>query len=100
MKKVGIKKLKNNLSFYINKVRQGETVFVTYRDDVVAEISYPFIADQKSMLDKYLREQSQAGAISLASSAKVKISTNKKSKGDLKKISYKKIYEETRSSRL
>ena len=99
MKKVGIKELKNNLSFYINKVRRGETVLVTHRNDVVAKISYPIITKQNSLLDAYLKDQSQIGAISLASSEKIKISTDK-SKGKVKKINYRKIYEETRSNRL
>jgi antitoxin (DNA-binding transcriptional repressor) of toxin-antitoxin stability system len=41
MKTVGIKLLKNNLSLYLREVRSGETVMVTDRDEVIAEIHRP-----------------------------------------------------------
>jgi antitoxin (DNA-binding transcriptional repressor) of toxin-antitoxin stability system len=41
MKTVGIKLLKNNLSRYLRAVRSGETVSVTDRDEVIAEIHRP-----------------------------------------------------------
>ncbi len=41
MKAVGTKQLKNELSHYLQLVRQGETVLVLDRDTVVAEIRRP-----------------------------------------------------------
>ena len=41
MKTVGVKLLKNNLSLYLREVRAGETVWVTDRDEVIAEIHRP-----------------------------------------------------------
>ncbi len=41
MKSIGIKALKNQLSRYLNLVRQGEVIMVTDRDDVIAEIRRP-----------------------------------------------------------
>ena len=38
VKSVGIKQLKSRLSEYLRIVRSGETVFVTDRDEVVAEL--------------------------------------------------------------
>ncbi len=38
MKSVGIKQLKTRLSEYLRQVRGGETVLVTDRDEVVAEL--------------------------------------------------------------
>jgi antitoxin (DNA-binding transcriptional repressor) of toxin-antitoxin stability system len=38
MKSVGIKQLKSRLSEYLRLVRAGETVLVTDRDEVVAEL--------------------------------------------------------------
>ncbi len=38
MKSVGVKQLKSRLSEYLRLVRSGETVFVTDRDEVVAEL--------------------------------------------------------------
>ena len=44
MKAVGIKVLKDNLSKYLKMVQAGETVLVTDRDEVVAEIHSPGIS--------------------------------------------------------
>ena len=41
MKSVGIKQLKSRLSEYLRVVRSGETVLVTDRDEVVAELRPP-----------------------------------------------------------
>jgi antitoxin (DNA-binding transcriptional repressor) of toxin-antitoxin stability system len=41
MKVVGTKVLKDNLSKYLKMVREGETVLVTDRDEVIAEIHRP-----------------------------------------------------------
>ena len=41
MKTVGVRELKNRLSEYIRHVRAGESVMVTDRGDVVAELTPP-----------------------------------------------------------
>jgi len=41
MKTVGVRELKNRLSEYIRQVRAGESVLVTDRGEVVAELSPP-----------------------------------------------------------
>jgi antitoxin (DNA-binding transcriptional repressor) of toxin-antitoxin stability system len=41
MKTVGIRELKNRLSEYVRRVRSGESVLVTDRGEVVAELSSP-----------------------------------------------------------
>ena len=41
MKTVGIRELKNRLSQYIREVRSGESVLVTDRGEVVAELTPP-----------------------------------------------------------
>jgi prevent-host-death family protein len=41
MKTVGIRELKNRLSEYIREVRSGESVLVTDRGEVVAELTPP-----------------------------------------------------------
>ena len=38
---VGIRELKNSLSEYIRRIRAGETVLVTDRGEIVAELSAP-----------------------------------------------------------
>lgn len=41
MKSVGLRELKNRLSEYVREVRSGETVLVTDRGEVVAEMIAP-----------------------------------------------------------
>jgi antitoxin (DNA-binding transcriptional repressor) of toxin-antitoxin stability system len=41
MKTVGVRELKNRLSEYIRQVRSGESVLVTDRGEVVAELAPP-----------------------------------------------------------
>jgi len=41
MKTVGIRELKNSLSEYLRRVRSGESVLVTDRGEVVAELTPP-----------------------------------------------------------
>lgn len=64
MKAVGIKLLKNNLSRYLDLVRKGETIFVTDRDEVIAEIHQPINASAKvSRWELFLNEQERKGAL-------------------------------------
>jgi antitoxin (DNA-binding transcriptional repressor) of toxin-antitoxin stability system len=44
MRTVGIRELKNRLSEYIRRVRAGETVLVTDRGEIVAELSAPGVS--------------------------------------------------------
>ncbi len=44
MKSVGVKILKNKLSYYLQAVRAGDVVYVTDRDEVIAEIRQPTVA--------------------------------------------------------
>ena len=65
MKAVGIKNLKNNLSRYLDMVRQGEVVYVTDRDDVIAEIHKP-ISPPTTLLSRwqaFLNEGERRGTI-------------------------------------
>ena len=41
MKAVGIKVLKDNLSKYLKLVKEGEIIWITDRDEVIAEIHRP-----------------------------------------------------------
>ena len=41
MRTVGIRELKNSLSEYLRRVRSGESVFVTDRGEIVAELTPP-----------------------------------------------------------
>jgi antitoxin (DNA-binding transcriptional repressor) of toxin-antitoxin stability system len=65
MKAVGIKNLKNNLSKYLDMVREGEIVYVTDRDDIIAEIHKPVSAPTVmiSRWDAFLNEEERKGGI-------------------------------------
>jgi antitoxin (DNA-binding transcriptional repressor) of toxin-antitoxin stability system len=65
MKAVGIKNLKNNLSKYLDMVREGEIVYVTDRDDIIAEIHKPVSAPTSmiSRWDAFINEEERKGTI-------------------------------------
>jgi antitoxin (DNA-binding transcriptional repressor) of toxin-antitoxin stability system len=61
MRSVGIKVLKNKLSEYIRIASQGETVLVTDRDRVVAEITQPQGGRGELVADAVLAEAVRKG---------------------------------------
>jgi antitoxin (DNA-binding transcriptional repressor) of toxin-antitoxin stability system len=71
MKSVGVKQLKSRLSEYLRLVRGGETVLVTDRDEVVAELrptrKQPGIADS---LDAILDSLAERGEVTRATMPK------------------------------
>lgn len=68
MKSVGVKQLKSKLSEYLRLVRSGETVLVTDRDEVIAELRptrrQPGTADS---LDELLDSLAERGEVTRAS---------------------------------
>ena len=68
VKSVGVKVLKNQLSKYLNLVREGEVVLVTDRDEVIAELrrpAEPWLA-RASPWAAFLEEQARRGTLLLA----------------------------------
>jgi prevent-host-death family protein len=63
MRAVGIKALKNKLSEYIRLVKAGETVLVTERDRVVAELTPPRAERSAMLADAMLAEAVRKGWI-------------------------------------
>lgn len=63
MRSVGIKVLKNKLSEYVRLASQGETVLITDRDRVVAEISAPRPGRTESVNDAVLADAVRKGWI-------------------------------------
>ena len=61
MRSVGIKVLKNKLSEYIRIAAGGETVLVTHRDQVVAEIGPPREGRGQTLEDALLAEAVRKG---------------------------------------
>lgn len=63
MRAVGLKTLKNKLSEYIRLVARGETVLVTDRDRVVAEIGPPREGRSPMLADALLAELVRNGLV-------------------------------------
>ena len=63
MRAVGIKVLKNKLSAYVRLAAQGETVLVTDRDRVVAELGPPRPGRAEALADARLAEAVRRGWI-------------------------------------
>ena len=63
MRSVGIKVLKNKLSEYIRLAAGGETVLVTDRDRVVAEIGPPGPARSPMLSDALLMDAVRRGGL-------------------------------------
>jgi len=61
MRAVGIKTLKNKLSEYVRLVASGETVLVTDRDRVVAELGPPRAGRSPILADAKLAEAVRQG---------------------------------------
>jgi antitoxin (DNA-binding transcriptional repressor) of toxin-antitoxin stability system len=68
MKVVGTKVLKDNLSKYLRMVREGQTILVTDRDEVIAEIhrpTYP-VAGKVSRWAAFLNDEVRKGSMTRA----------------------------------
>ncbi len=80
MKAVGIKNLKNNLSKYLDMVREGEIVYVTDRDDIIAEIHKPVSAPTAviSRWGAFLNEEERNGTLIRAKREKTNLSEEMK----------------------
>ena len=63
MRSVGIKILKNKLSEYIRLVASGETIFVTDRDRIVAELTAPKEFRSPLLADATLAELVRTGLL-------------------------------------
>ena len=64
MRAVGVKLLKNKLSEYVRLAEQGETVLVTDRDRVVAELGPPRAGRAPLISDALLAEAVREGWLS------------------------------------
>jgi prevent-host-death family protein len=67
VKSVGIRELKNRLSEYLRSVRLGETVLVTDRGEVVAELLPPGQGRTDPAVPAGLRELAKRGLVTLGS---------------------------------
>ena len=65
MKAVGLRELKNRLSAYVRQVRSGESILVTDRGEVVAELNPPGQSAVRSGLPPGLLELARKGLVTL-----------------------------------
>lgn len=65
MKTVGLRELKNSLSKYVRHVRKGETVLVTDRGEVIAQISPPESSKSAQSIHPGLLELARRGLLRL-----------------------------------
>jgi antitoxin (DNA-binding transcriptional repressor) of toxin-antitoxin stability system len=65
VKSVGIRELKNKLSDYVRQVRSGETILVTDRGEVVAEMNPPGQGNVDRSLPPGLIELARRGLVTL-----------------------------------
>ena len=65
MRSVGLKVLKNKLSEYVRLAEAGETVLVTDRDRVVAELRPPAIDYRDWLADPVIARMVREGAMTL-----------------------------------
>ena len=63
MRAVGLKVLKNKLSEYVRMAARGETVLVTDRDRVVAELGPPRVGRSEILSDARLADMVRRGVI-------------------------------------
>jgi antitoxin (DNA-binding transcriptional repressor) of toxin-antitoxin stability system len=66
MRAIGLKVLKNKLSEYVRLVRRGETILVTDRDQVVAELNPPQAGRSPAVADAVLAELVRNGWVTPA----------------------------------
>lgn len=64
MKSVGIKVLKNRLSEYVRLAASGETILITDRDEVVAELTQPRAERSPILADALLADAVRQGWLS------------------------------------
>ena len=68
MKAVGLRELKNRLSQYVREVRSGESVLVTDRGEVVAELAPPGQAAGQGAIPSELVALARRGQVVLGGS--------------------------------
>ncbi len=92
---VGIKELKNQLSRYLQYVKEGEKVVITEHNKIIAEISVPEKTGGMLEMEEKLQQLNRDGKIILAkrneSYAKMPEYNNK--------IDWKSIYNESRKEK-
>ncbi|HLK71110.1 MAG TPA: type II toxin-antitoxin system prevent-host-death family antitoxin [Steroidobacteraceae bacterium] len=98
MKAVGVRELKNSLSEYLRQVRAGESVLVTDRGQVVAELAPPGYANTETSLPSGIRALARKGLATLGCAADATLYQPMPRKGP-RKLTALQLLEEERGSR-
>ena len=59
MKTIGVRELKNQLSLYLQYVKEGEKVIITEHNKIIAEITIPEAATTKVPFEEKLKQLSK-----------------------------------------
>lgn len=73
MRKVGVRELKNRLSEYLRHARAGETVLVTDRGEVVAELAPPGRSAADPSLPPRITDLAMRGLLTLGSPSAARV---------------------------
>jgi antitoxin (DNA-binding transcriptional repressor) of toxin-antitoxin stability system len=96
MIKVGVRNLKNELSRYLQYVKNGEKVIVTEHNKIIAEIRVPEKKENLTSFEEKLLQLSKEGRIILAKPGK----SNLKPPKITEKIDWESILNEIRADRV
>jgi antitoxin (DNA-binding transcriptional repressor) of toxin-antitoxin stability system len=92
---VGVKNLKDQLSLYLQYVKDGEKVIITEHNKIIAELSIPKKKDETSTFEQKLIELSEKGEVILAER---NLSIAQKP-NDTLNLDWRTAYNETRADR-
>jgi antitoxin (DNA-binding transcriptional repressor) of toxin-antitoxin stability system len=98
MKIVGIRELKNGLSEYLRRVRAGESVLVTDRGEVIAELAPPGHGTSDPSVPVGLVALARRGLATVGSGANPKLYRRLPRKG-VRKLASAQLLDEERGSR-
>src|ERR1019366_1949742 len=99
MKAVGVKNLKNNLSRYLREVQAGEIVWVTDRDEVIAEIHRPTVplAGKINRWEAWLNSQERTAGIRRAQPGGPSLQAAKKLPAPAQPLDLPRLLDQTRA---
>ena len=92
---VGVRDLKNQLSMYLQYVKDGEKVIITEHNKIIAEINVPEKEKKLTAIEKKLITLSKDGDIIPAKRNKTCVEIPKLTE----KLEWKTVYEEIRADR-
>ena len=93
---VGVRDLKNQLSLYLQYVKNGEKVIITEHNKVIAEIAVPETEEKLTSIEESLIKMSKEGEIILAKSKKSRLKLPEINE----KLDWVTVHEEIRMDRI